>query len=206
MFAQKKKKSKIGIAGPVILALGVGLWLNAGLKDNTGEESIPAGSDQYEEDISDLAGLSDTSSDPDSSAQADGQNGAGSETADDSRYDSDSDDFPDDVGSDYSSGSLNGNGRYEDGEKSTTGGQEKENPSSAGNDSDKKYAGKILVIADTEGSISVLRYDKNGSVTSREKTTIDLSMLTETDQKLFEKGIALNDDSELSELLQDFEG
>ena len=31
-------------------------------------------------------------------------------------------------------------------------------------------------------------------------------MLTETDQKLFEKGIALNDDSELSELLQDFEG
>ena len=112
----------------------------------------------------------------------------------------------DDVGSDYSSGSLNGNGRYEDGENSTTGGQEKENPSSAGNDSDKKYAGKILVIADTEGSISVLRYDKNGSVTSREKTTIDLSMLTETDQKLFEKGIALNDDSELSELLQDFEG
>ena len=82
MFAQKKKKSKIWIAVPVILALGVGLWLNAGLKDNTGEESIPAGSDQYEEDISDLAGLSDTSSDPDSSAQADGQNGAGSETAD----------------------------------------------------------------------------------------------------------------------------
>ena len=110
MFAQKKKKSKIWIAVPVILALGVGLWLNAGLKDDTGEESIPAGSDQYEEDISDLAGLSDTSSDPDSSAQADGQNGAGSETADDSRYDSDSDDFPDDVGSDYSSGSLNGNG------------------------------------------------------------------------------------------------
>ena len=201
MFAQKKKKSKIWIAVPVILALGVGLWLNAGLKDDTGEESIPAGSDQYEEDISDLAGLSDTSSDPDSSAQADGQNGAGSETADDIRYDSDSDDFPDDVGSDYSSGSLNGNGRYEDGENSTTGGQEKENPSSAGNDSDKKYAGKILVIADTEGSISVLRYDKNGSV-----TTIDLSMLTETDQKLFEKGITLNDDSELSELLQDFEG
>ena len=31
-------------------------------------------------------------------------------------------------------------------------------------------------------------------------------MLTETDQKLFEKGITLNDDSELSELLQDFEG
>ena len=68
------------------------------------------------------------------------------------------------------------------------------------------FRSKILVIADTEGSISVLRYDKNGSVTSREKTTIDLSMLTETDQKLFEKGIALNDDSELSELLQDFEG
>lgn len=67
MFAQKKKKSKIWIAVPVILALGVGLWLNAGLKDDTGEESIPAGSDQYEEDISDLAGLSDTSSDPDSS-------------------------------------------------------------------------------------------------------------------------------------------
>ena len=49
MFAQKKKKSKIWIAVPVILALGVGLWLNAGLKDDTGEESIPAGSDQYEE-------------------------------------------------------------------------------------------------------------------------------------------------------------
>ena len=60
MFAQKKKKSKIWIAVPVILALGVGLWLNAGLKDDTGEESIPTGSDQYEEDISDLAGLSDT--------------------------------------------------------------------------------------------------------------------------------------------------
>lgn len=57
MFAQKKKKSKLWLVIPVILAMAVGLWLNAGLTEESGDEdSIPAGSDQYEEDISDLAG------------------------------------------------------------------------------------------------------------------------------------------------------
>ena len=64
MFAQKKKKSKLWLVIPVILAMAVGLWLNAGLTEESGDEdSIPAGSDQYEEDISDLAGQPDLSSD-----------------------------------------------------------------------------------------------------------------------------------------------
>ena len=88
MFAQKEKKSKIWIAVPVILALGVGLWLNAGLKDDTGEESIPAGSHQYERRYIRSCRSVGYFVRSDSSAQADGQNGAGSETADDSRYDS----------------------------------------------------------------------------------------------------------------------
>lgn len=203
MFAQKKKKTKIWIAVPVILALGTGLWLNAGLKDDIGDESIPADSDQYEEDISDLADLSDPSSDPDTSAGAKGQNGAGSETADDSRYGSVSDDFSNDIGS----GEFDENRRYEEAEDGTiTNLPEDENSLSAGNEREKEYAGKILVIAASDGSVSVRRYDKDGSVISSEKTNIDLSMLTETDQKLFEKGITLNDDAQLSELLQDFEG
>ena len=78
--------------------------------------------------------------------------------------------------------------------------------SSSGDGAEKEYAGRILVISGEDGSISILRYDENGRVTSREKTDIDASMLTETDQQLFRKGFVLNDESELSELLQDFEG
>ena len=69
MFAQKKKKSKLWLIIPVILALGAGLWLNADFEDGTSSagdaenSAVQADSDQYEdiEDISDLSGMTDTS-------------------------------------------------------------------------------------------------------------------------------------------------
>lgn len=206
MFAQKKKKSKLWLVIPVILAMAVGLWLNAGLtEENEDEDSIPAGSDQYEEDISDLAGQPDLSSD--SGYEVSGEEGwqedVGSQTADDDRYDRNYDDGTYENGNDSSGYGIVG----ENGQEPESGTQNDSSPaSSGGSGSEKEYAGKIVVISDTDGSISILRYDENGRVTSREKTDIDTAMLTETDQQLFKKGFILNDDSELSELLQDFEG
>ena len=52
----------------------------------------------------------------------------------------------------------------------------------------------------------IYRYDAQGALVSRTETEIRLSMLTETDQKFFTEGVTLNSESELSELLQDFEG
>ena len=208
MFAQKKKKSKIWLVIPVILALAAGLWLNAGITDEGEDESsIAAGSDQYEEDISDLAGRPDPSAVPEDEGGESGLTGSGSQTADDGSDDPGSYDglYEDEI---YDGAGDSG---YDAGSGGTgfepeSGMQNDGASSSSGDGAEKEYAGRILVISGEDGSISILRYDENGRVTSREKTDIDASMLTETDQQLFRKGFVLNDESELSELLQDFEG
>ena len=67
-------------------------------------------------------------------------------------------------------------------------------------------AGKIRLIAGEDGNVVIYRYDDSGAVLSQTKTDINLSLLTEADQEFFTKGVTLNTESELSELLQDFEG
>ena len=201
MFAQKKKKSKLWLVIPVLLALAVGLWLNSGFDSgNTSEQggeedAVQAGSDQYE-DISDLSGIPDSSLNSDFSNNRDGV----------------SDDYDDRNGSDLS------NSEYDENISGDTSGEFSDDISDENSDIGSapsqqgetarsgQYAGKIVVIVDNDGSITVYKYDSKGNVTSESETGIELSMLTETDKQLFTKGIIVNDESELSELLQDFEG
>ena len=201
MFAQKKKKSKLWLVIPVLLALAAGLWLNSGFESgNTSKQdgedgAVQADSDQYE-DISDLSDIPDSSLNSDFSNERDkiGDN------------DNDPDDlFPSDSEYDETIGG-NTSGKFPSSvsdENSETGRSPSEQNKTNGSE---QYAGKILVIADNDGSITVYKYDSKGNITSESETGIQLSMLTETDKQLFTKGITVNDESELSELLQDFEG
>ena len=219
MFAQKKKKSKLWLVIPVLLALAAGLWLNSGLEsENTSvqggeDDAIQAGSDQYE-DISDLSGIPDSSVSGDSSRQQDEISGNDNDSnrsyPSDSAYDENiggntSEGFSNDTSDENRNSSNAGgissgqNGKSGQGDQKDQRDQNKTSPSD-------QYAGKILVIADNDGNIVIYKYDSKGNVTSESETEIQLSMLTETDKQLFTKGITVGDESELSELLQDFEG
>ncbi len=208
MFAQKKKKSKLWLIILVFFALAAGLWLNSGFDDsdvsrqNGKDDAVLADSDQYE-DISDLSsGIQDSSSNKDFSTDSDeniGENGSSDlQGNSDSLYSNgviDSGSEGDDDASAYYPSS----GNTELDHSAASSGQN-------GNGNSSQYAGKILVIADNDGSIIVYRYDSKGNITSESETDIDLTMLTETDKQLFSKGVTVSDESELSELLQDFEG
>ena len=207
MFTQKKKKSKLWLIIPVVLALGAGLWLNTDFENGSSsgndakEAAVQADSDQYEDikDISDLSGMTDSSLEERTSDPAEKED----------KYSSgDREEYPDSAGSDNiiagekdvtqssgSSGSSEGDTGSSDTEDAAD-----ENPASSGGTE------KIFLTADEEGTVVIYRHDAQGALVSRTETEIRLSMLTETDQKFFTEGVTLNSESELSELLQDFEG
>lgn len=205
MFARKKKKSKLWLAIPFALIFAAGLWLNSGLEDEgsgilTDENNVQAGSGQYyEENISDLAGQPDVSLndiDEETSGKANtSETDPWSDSfAEDDRSDTGVDHQEDIGGEDDPGYDLSGYGQYEENRQ-----EEQDVP-------DQSEAGKITVIAESDGSVVIIRYDSGGRELSRSRTSILLSMLTETDRKLFSRGITVSDESELSELLQDFEG
>ena len=203
MFAQKKKKSKLWLVIPVILALAAGLWLNADLKEGGSSSSddedavVQADSDQYE-DISDLSRVPDVSSDLNASDSGVSGADSGLEGPKNSAV----------------PGVLSGgtHGGDEDGEDTAASPGEPqgagEDVPADGNENSESPggAGKIRLIAGEDGNVVIYRYDDSGAVLSQTKTDINLSLLTEADQEFFTKGVTLNTESELSELLQDFEG
>lgn len=211
MFAQKKKKSKLWLIIPVILALGAGLWLNADFEDGTSSagdaenSAVQADSDQYEdiEDISDLSGMTDTSPEDKTSGPAE----SGEEKSDVSGRSgtgySDSDGSRDVIAGEDSV--TQSSGRFGSPEESG-GGDTGDNTDEDQDSEEKNGTAKIFLTADGEGNVIIYRYDAEGVLISRTETEIQLSMLTEADQKFFTEGVTLNSESELSELLQDFEG
>lgn len=203
MFAQKKKKSKLWLVIPVILALAAGLWLNADLKEGGSSSSddedavVQADSDQYE-DISDLSRVPDVSSDLNASDSGVSGADSGLEGPKNSA-----------VPGVLSGGTHSGD---EDGEDTAASlgepqGAGEDVPADGNENSESPGgAGKIRLIAGEDGNVVIYRYDDSGAVLSQTKTDINLSLLTEADQEFFTKGVTLNTESELSELLQDFEG
>ncbi len=217
MFSQKKKKSKLWIVIPVVLALGCGLWLNADFENRessgsgTENPAVEADSDQYEdiEDISDLSGVTDARSDQPSPERQQTESADGEETYESSGRQETSADFPetDDTGKETGGVSSPENLQEASGNDQEIGRNDTE--SDSGRESDNGYGGgigKIVLRADPDGTVIVYRYDTDGAVVSQTETEIHLSLLTETDQQFFTRGVTLNSESELSELLQDFEG
>ncbi|QAT42829.1 hypothetical protein [Aminipila luticellarii] len=69
----------------------------------------------------------------------------------------------------------------------------------------ENQSGEYYLVKESDGVIKVYRYDENGEESLLKKTDILFSLLSEEDQELFSKGVVVQTDDELLELLQDFE-
>lgn len=66
-------------------------------------------------------------------------------------------------------------------------------------------ASSYYLIKEVEGIVKIFHYDESGKETFIRNTDIAFSLLSLTDQGLFQKGIMKTSTDELYELLQDFE-
>lgn len=77
-------------------------------------------------------------------------------------------------------------------------------PEEEGTGETQRHDGYYL-IREVDGTILIFYYDKEGKESFLGETNIAFSLLSLSDQKLFEEGIVKNTKEELNELLQDFE-
>ncbi|MBN7772547.1 BofC C-terminal domain-containing protein [Clostridium aminobutyricum] len=73
------------------------------------------------------------------------------------------------------------------------------------NDEQKDSSSEYYLVKESDGLIKVFHYDSEGKETLLRTTDILFSLLSEEDQQMFGKGIIVNSEDELLELLQDFE-
>lgn len=73
------------------------------------------------------------------------------------------------------------------------------------NDEQKDSSSEYYLVKESDGLIKIFHYDSTGKETLLRTTDILFSLLGEEDQKMFRKGVIVNTEDELLELLQDFE-
>lgn len=73
------------------------------------------------------------------------------------------------------------------------------------NDEQKDSSSEYYLVKESDGLIKVFHYDSAGKETLLRTTDILFSLLGEEDQEMFRKGVIVNTEDELLELLQDFE-
>lgn len=66
-------------------------------------------------------------------------------------------------------------------------------------------SGAYYLLKEIDGTIKLFYYDERGNETLVAETNIAYLLISEKDQKAFEKGIVIRSPEELNELLQDFE-
>ncbi|MGI6731218.1 MAG: hypothetical protein ACOX5F_04860 [Anaerovoracaceae bacterium] len=69
----------------------------------------------------------------------------------------------------------------------------------------EEIASSYYLLKEVDGTIKIFHYDEEGKETFIRNTDIAFSLLSLTDQAMFQKGIIKNSTDELFELLQDFE-
>ncbi|QHI73753.1 hypothetical protein [Aminipila terrae] len=79
------------------------------------------------------------------------------------------------------------------------------NDEDSDNNVQENQSGEYYLVKESDGIIKVYQYDENGKESLLRTTDIVFSMLSEDDQELFSKGVVVKTESELLDLLQDFE-
>jgi hypothetical protein len=72
-------------------------------------------------------------------------------------------------------------------------------------DVDAQTGSSYYLVKEINGIIMIFYYNEEGKESLIRETNIAFSLLSTSDQKLFEKGVVKNTPEELDELLQDFE-
>jgi len=72
-------------------------------------------------------------------------------------------------------------------------------------DTDVYSGSSYYLVKEINGIIMIFYYNEEGKESLIRETNIAFSLLSTSDQKLFEKGVVRNTPEELDELLQDFE-
>lgn len=80
-----------------------------------------------------------------------------------------------------------------------------ENEAKSKNDVVTRSGEAYYLLKEAEGQIELYHYDESGSEKFIRMTDIPFSLISAADQELFKQGIVVKDESELDNILQDFE-
>lgn len=184
MFSQRKKfyerKSFYGIILALLLAFG--FWINQTPAETQGEGQLEGQAISTGEQIptDNKKTGDDSDGNQDTSSVRNGMSG----------YNPTDGDTPENGGDDYSE--EDSSDTWSDGEgDSVVNGEDMQGP--------------YYLVKEDQGFIKIFTVDDSGDCRLVRTTDISFSLLSESDQKLFRKGVIRQTQDELSDLLQDFE-